>query len=144
MFQDSVTSTTRLSPSTVPPSTEDTPGAMALAWLSQNFIEQLVVEALAERFGMSVSSLYRHFAAVLGMTPIQYQRRLRLLEARRLMFVERLDLASARSRVGYRCPRHFVRDYRRLYGVTPERDANSMRGTTRFAYCVCPRTAGHR
>ena len=105
-------------------------GVRALAWLSRNFTSQLDVEALAERFGMSVASLYRRFAAAVGMTPIQYQRRLRLIEARRLMFVERLDLASARSRVGYRCPQHFVRDYRGLYGVTPARDVNAMRGTT--------------
>ncbi|PZU23958.1 MAG: AraC family transcriptional regulator [Shinella sp.] len=96
--------------------------AKAVAWLKDNFAEPLRIEDLAERVNMSVSSFHHHFKEVTAMTPVQYQKRLRLHEARRLMMVERLDVASAGFSVGYRSPSQFTREYGRLYGLSPARD----------------------
>ncbi len=76
---------------------------------------------------MSVSSLHHHFSAVTAMTPMQYQKRLRLHEARRLMLVERLDVGSAGYHVGYQSPSQFSREYSRLYGLSPLRDVERVR-----------------
>jgi AraC-like DNA-binding protein len=76
---------------------------------------------------MSVSSLHHHFSAVTAMTPMQYQKRLRLHEARRLMLIERLDVGSAGYRVGYQSPSQFSREYSRLYGMPPLRDVDRAR-----------------
>lgn len=96
--------------------------ARAVAWLRENYDQPLRIEDLAERVNMSVSSFHHHFKAVTAMTPVQYQKRLRLHEARRLMLVERLDAGSAGFRVGYRSPSQFSREYGRLYGLSPARD----------------------
>lgn len=96
--------------------------ARAVAWLRKNFEKPLRIEDLAEHVGMSVSSFHHHFKAVTAMSPMQYQKRLRLHEARRLMLVERLDAGSAGFRVGYRSPSQFSREYGRLYGLSPARD----------------------
>jgi AraC-like DNA-binding protein len=101
--------------------------AKAIAWLRQNYRHQLRIEELAGHVGMSVSSLHHHFSAVTAMTPMQYQKRLRLHEARRLMLVERLDVGSAGYRVGYQSPSQFSREYSRLYGLSPLRDVESVR-----------------
>jgi AraC-like DNA-binding protein len=103
----------------------DSPGnkvAKAIAWLRGNFTGQLRMAELAAHVGMSTSSLHHHFRAVAAMTPLQYQKQLRLHEARRLMLVERLDVGAAGFRVGYQSPSQFSREYRRLYGVSPLRD----------------------
>ncbi len=71
---------------------------------------------------MSPSSLHHHFSAVTAMTPLEYQKRLRLQEARRLMWVDRLDVGSAGYRVGYHSPSQFSREYSRMFGVPPSRD----------------------
>jgi AraC-like DNA-binding protein len=102
--------------------------AKAIAWLRQNYTHQLRIEELAGQVGMSVSSLHHHFSAVAAMTPMQYQKRLRLHEARRLMLVERLDVGSAGYRVGYQSPSQLSREYSRLYGLSPLRDVESVRG----------------
>jgi AraC-like DNA-binding protein len=96
--------------------------ARAIAWLKQNFMHPLRIEELAERSGMSVSSLHHHFKAVTAMTPMQYQKQLRLHEARRLMLFERLDVGTAGYTVGYQSPSQFSREYSRLYGTSPLRD----------------------
>lgn len=96
--------------------------ARAIAWLRQNFALPLRVEQLAEHVNMSPSSFHHHFKAITAMTPIQYQKQLRLGEARRLMLVERLDAATAGHRVGYQSPSQFSREYSRLYGRPPVRD----------------------
>lgn len=96
--------------------------ARAVAWLRENYAQPLRIEELAERVSMSVSSFHHHFKEVTAMTPVQYQKRLRLHEARRLMLVERLDVGSAGFRVGYRSPSQFTREYGRLYGLSPARD----------------------
>jgi AraC-like DNA-binding protein len=99
----------------------------AVAWLRDHFAEALRIEALADHVGMSESSLHHHFKAVTGMTPMQYQKQLRLYEARRLMLVEGLDVGAAGFNVGYQSPSQFSREYRRLYGLPPARDIEVLR-----------------
>jgi len=99
----------------------------AVAWIRDNFDQPLRIEDLAERLNMSVSSLHHHFKAVTAMTPLQYQKQLRLHEARRLILVDRLDVGMAGHRVGYLSPSQFSREYSRLYGSPPLRDVESMR-----------------
>ncbi len=101
--------------------------AKAIAWLRQNYRHRLRIEELARHVGMSVSSLHHHFSVVTAMTPMQYQKRLRLHEARKLMLVERLDVGSAGYHVGYQSPSQFSREYSRLYGLSPLRDVESVR-----------------
>jgi len=99
----------------------------AVAWLRQHFDQPLRIELLAEHVGMSESSLHHHFKAVTNMTPMQYQKQLRLYEARRLMLVEGLDVGAAGFSVGYQSPSQFSREYRRLYGLPPARDVEALR-----------------
>jgi len=101
--------------------------ARAIAWLKQNFVHPLRIEDLAESVGMSASSLHHHFKTVTAMTPMQYQKQLRLHEARRLMLIERLDVGSAGYTVGYQSPSQFSREYSRLYGLSPLRDVGRPR-----------------
>ncbi|TQX91883.1 MULTISPECIES: AraC family transcriptional regulator [Rhizobium] len=102
--------------------------ARAVAWLRENFARPLRIEELAEHVNMSVSSFHHHFKAITAMTPVQYQKQLRLHEARRLMLIERLDVGTAGHRVGYQSPSQFSREYSRLYGLSPLRDVEGMRG----------------
>jgi AraC-like DNA-binding protein len=99
--------------------------AQAIAWLRDNFTRPLRIEDLAERVGMSVSSLHHHFKAVTAITPMQYQKQLRLHEARRLMLMERMDVGTAGYSVGYQSPSQFSREYSRLYGLSPLRDVGA-------------------
>jgi AraC-like DNA-binding protein len=101
--------------------------ARAVGWIRVNFAEPLRIEDLADLVNMSVSSLHHHFKAVTAMTPMQYQKQLRLQEARRLMLVDRLDVGTAGHRVGYQSPSQFSREYSRLYGMSPLRDVEGMR-----------------
>jgi transcriptional regulator GlxA family with amidase domain len=101
--------------------------AKAVSWLRRNYAEPLRIEALAERVGMSESSLHHHFKTVTNMTPMQYQKQLRLYEARRLMLAEGLDVGAAGFQVGYQSPSQFSREYRRLYGLSPARDIEGLR-----------------
>ncbi|MGC4116815.1 MAG: AraC family transcriptional regulator [Myxococcales bacterium] len=96
-------------------------------WMKAHFAEPLHVEALAKRAGMSSSALHRHFKAVTSMSPLQYQKRLRLQEARRLMLGESLDAAEAGFKVGYDSPSQFSREYRRLFGAPPRKDVDAIR-----------------
>jgi AraC-like DNA-binding protein len=86
------------------------------------------VEDLARRVGMSVSSLHHHFKLVTSMSPLQYQKQLRLSEARRLLLVEHVDIASASFRVGYQSPSQFTREYARTFGRPPARDRDAEQG----------------
>ena len=104
--------------------------AKAVAWLRDNFTQPLRIEDLAERVGMSVSSFHHHFKAVTAMTPMQYQKRFRLNEARRLMLVENLDVGSAGYRVGYESASQFNREYSRNYGMPPLKDVGRIRELT--------------
>jgi AraC-like DNA-binding protein len=101
--------------------------ARAVGWIRVNFAEPLRIEDLADLVNMSVSSLHHNFKAVTAMTPMQYQKQLRLQEARRLMLVDRLDVGTAGHRVGYQSPSQFSREYSRLYGMSPLRDVEGMR-----------------
>jgi AraC-like DNA-binding protein len=105
-----------------------TPGiARAVKRLRQDFDQPLRMEYLAQELGMSVSGLHHHFKAVTALSPLQFQKRLRLQEARRLMLGEDLDAASAAYRVGYRDASHFNREYKSLFGVPPMRDVQRLR-----------------
>lgn len=101
--------------------------ARAIAWLRAHFASPLRIEELAEHAGMSVSSFHHHFKSITAMTPVQYQKQLRLHEARRLMMAEGLDVGNAGHRVGYQSPSQFSREYSRLYGVSPARDMDAVR-----------------
>lgn len=110
--------------------TANSPGnriAKAVAWLRENYNRPLRIEELAEHAGMSVSSLHHHFKAVAAMTPMQYQKQLRLNEARRLMLVENMDAGTAGHTVGYQSPSQFGLEYTRLYGQPPLRDIAGLR-----------------
>ncbi len=101
--------------------------ARALGRLRQDFDQPLRIEQIARELGMSVSGLHHHFKAVTAMSPLQFQKRLRLQEARRLMLGEDLDAASAAYRVGYHDASHFNREYKSLFGVPPMRDVQRLR-----------------
>ena len=102
--------------------------ARAVEQLHQNFDQPLRIENLARELGMSVSGLHHHFKAVTAMSPLRFQKQLRLQEARRLMLSENLDAASAAYRVGYRDASHFNREYKSLFGVPPMRDVQRLHG----------------
>src|SRR5260370_4425737 len=101
--------------------------ARAVKRLRQDFDQPLRIENIAQELGMSVSGFHHHFKAVTAMSPLQFQKRLRLQEARRLMLGEDLDAASAAYRVGYRDASHFNREYKSLFGVPPMRDVQRLR-----------------
>ncbi|HVI53348.1 MAG TPA: AraC family transcriptional regulator [Candidatus Sulfotelmatobacter sp.] len=99
----------------------------AIDWLRENFTSPLRIDDLARRVNMSSSSLHHHFKAITAMSPLQYQKQLRLQEARRLMLVHQLDAASASHQVGYESPSQFSREYSRLYGAPPRQDVMRLR-----------------
>jgi AraC-like DNA-binding protein len=104
--------------------------ARAVALLRQDFDQPLHIEDLAHELGMSVSGFHHHFKTVTAMSPMQFQKRLRLQQARRLMLSEDLDATSAAYRVGYQDASHFNREYKSLFGVPPMRDVQRLRGET--------------
>ena len=101
--------------------------AKAVAWLKQNFVEALHGDDLADRAHMSPSTFRQHFRALTGLSPLQYQKQLRLQEARQLMLNQNLDAGSAAGRVGYESASQFSREYNRLFGAPPQRDIKRMR-----------------
>jgi AraC-like DNA-binding protein len=101
--------------------------AGAIRWLREHFAGPLRVEDLARRVRMSPSAFHAHFKAVTALSPLQYQKRLRLQEARRLLLGQGFDAASAAFRVGYESASQFNREYRRLFGVPPGRDAAAFK-----------------
>lgn len=105
--------------------------AEAVERLRRNFNQPLRIEDLARELGMSVSGFHHHFKAVTAMSPLQFQKQLRLQEARRLLLGENLDAASAGFRVGYEDASQFSREYRRLFGQPPMRDVERLRETAR-------------
>jgi AraC-like DNA-binding protein len=100
----------------------------AIAWLREHYAEAIRIEDLAERAAMGVSTLHHHFNAITHMSPLQYQKHIRLHEARRLLLTEGLDATSAAYRVGYESVTQFSREYRRLLGNPPIRDISLLRG----------------
>jgi AraC-like DNA-binding protein len=101
--------------------------AKAIQLLRQHFDQPLRVEDIARDVHMSVSSLHHHFKAVTAMSPLQYQKQLRLQEARRLMMLDIVDAATAAHRVGYESASQFSREYSRLNGAPPQRDTRRWR-----------------
>ncbi len=103
--------------------------ARAVQRLRQDFDQPLHIEQIARELGMSVSAFHHHFKAVTAMSPLQFQKQLRLQEARRLMLGENLDATSAAYRVGYNDASHFNREYKSVFGVPPMRDVQRLRET---------------
>ena len=101
--------------------------AQAIEWLKRHYTLPLRIEDLAAHVHMSPSTFHQHFRALTAMSPLQYQKWLRLNEARRLMLTERLDAATAAFEVGYESPSQFSREYRRVFGAPPLRDITSLR-----------------
>lgn len=101
----------------------------AIHWIREHYTEPFRVEPLAAMSDMSVAAFYRHFKSVTAMTPIQYQKQLRLLRARWLLLFEPRDAATIAFTVGYESASQFSREYARLFGMPPARDAARFRST---------------
>lgn len=110
--------------------------ARAINWLKTHFHEPFSGPALARHAGMSVSSLHEHFRTATAMSPLQYQKQLRLQEARRLMLAEGMNAADAGFRVGYDSPSQFSREYRRLFGAPPQGDVRRLAAEPGLALAV--------
>ena len=107
------------------------PIARAIERLRKSFDQPLHIDDVAQEVGMSVSGFHHHFKAVTAMTPLQFQKQLRLQEARRLMLGEDIDATSAAFSVGYSDSSHFNREYKRLFGLPPMRDVERLREAAR-------------
>ena len=103
--------------------------AQAIAWLKSHYTQPLRIDDLAARVHMSTSAFHHHFRRLTAMSPLQYQKWLRLNEARRLMLTEHLNAATAAFQVGYESPSQFSREYGRMFGAPPLRDITSLRQT---------------
>ncbi|HET9306131.1 MAG TPA: AraC family transcriptional regulator [Candidatus Sulfotelmatobacter sp.] len=103
--------------------------AKAVSWLRENFEKTLSVDELASMAGMSRSTLHHHFRGLTAMSPLQFQKQLRLHTARQKMLTEELDAASAAFAVGYESPSQFNREYKRFFGKPPMRDVPSLRAS---------------
>ncbi|GAB5518824.1 MAG: AraC family transcriptional regulator [Rhodothermales bacterium] len=103
--------------------------AQAVSRLRDDFDQTIRMEQLAGELGMSLSSFHHQFKAITGMSPISFQKQVRLQEARRLLLAEDLDAATAGRRVGYDNASHFNREYKRLFGKPPMQDAKDQRAT---------------
>ena len=101
----------------------------AVEWLKDNYVDSFTVGELAARCNMSVSAFHHHFRKVTTMTPLRFQKNLRLTEARRLMLMENFDAAGAAFEVGYESPSQFSREYSRLFGLPPLRDIKNLQST---------------
>ncbi len=101
--------------------------ARAIDWLKGNFSQPLRIDDLAAQVRMSISTFHHHFRSMTALSPLQFQKQLRLQEARRLMLAERLDAATAAFQVGYESPSQFSREYNRLFGAPPLRDIANLR-----------------
>lgn len=99
----------------------------AIRWIREHYAETLRIENLAESVAMSPTSFHRHFRAVAAMSPLQYQKHIRLQEARSRLMIKGDDVASIGFSVGYDSPSQFSREYARLFGAPPGRDAAGLR-----------------
>jgi len=101
--------------------------AQAVTWMRAHFAQPVTVDDMAESAGMSASSFHHHFKAVTSMSPLQYQKVLRLHEARRLMLFQHMEVSEACHRVGYLSPSQFTREYGRFFGSAPTKDVAKLR-----------------
>ncbi|VVQ01152.1 HTH-type transcriptional activator RhaS [Pseudomonas fluorescens] len=104
---------------------------LAVQWIRQDFAQPMGVERMAERASMSVSAFHRHFKAVTNLSPLQYQKRVRLLQARTLMVANAKSVMAAAFEVGYESATQFSRDYAKVFGLPPSQDANRIHGQAR-------------
>ncbi len=115
----------------------------AIEWLNRNYDKSLRIEDLAREVNLSVSTLHHRFKEVTALSPLQYQKQLRLQEARRLLLSEGLEVAVAGHRVGYESPSQFSREYSRLFGAPPLRDLASCAGRWTARPCRPEPIQGH-
>ena len=101
--------------------------ARAIGWLKSNYAQAISMDDLALQANMSTSTFHHHFRSLTALSPLQYQKQLRLQEARRLMLAERMDAANAAFQVGYESPSQFNREYNRMFGAPPLRDVTNLR-----------------
>lgn len=99
----------------------------AVKQIREHIDQPLKIEEIAREFGMSVSGFHAHFKSVTAMSPLQFQKQMRLQEARRLMLAENMDVAGAGFQVGYEDPSYFGREYKKLFGTPPHRDIAKLR-----------------
>jgi AraC-like DNA-binding protein len=102
----------------------------AIAWIRDNYAEPMRIDDLARLCGLSASAFHRHFRVVTAMSPLQFQKRIRLQHARSLLIAQSADIAGTGHLVGYDSPSQFSREYRRLFGAPPGRDAERLRADT--------------
>jgi AraC-like DNA-binding protein len=112
--------------------------AQAIEWLKSHYTQRLRIDDLAARVHMSTSAFHQHFRMLTAMSPLQYQKWLRLNEARRLMLTENFNAATAAFEVGYESPSQFSREYRRFFDEPPLRDITSLRQTADSARSMAP------
>jgi len=105
--------------------------SLAIQWIRRDFAEPIRVDDLAQKAAMSVSAFHRHFKAVTNLSPLQYQKRVRLLQARTLLVANARSVTRAAFEVGYESPTQFSRDYARVFGLPPARDAARILASTR-------------
>lgn len=104
----------------------------AIVWLRTHYMQACRIDEVADIAGMSRSSFHAHFKSVTSMSPLEFRTQLRMQEARRLMVAEGMDAASAGFQVGYESPSQFSRDYARIFGTPPARDASRLRETANY------------
>jgi AraC-like DNA-binding protein len=104
----------------------------AIGWIKRNYRESFSIDAVAAEARMSPSTFHAHFKSVTSMSPLQYQKQLRLQEARRLILSQSLDAATAGHSVGYESPSQFSREYKRAFGAPPARDIARLRDSPRW------------
>jgi AraC-like DNA-binding protein len=101
--------------------------AQVIQHIKTDFTKPLRIEALADRANMSPSSFHHHFKQVTSMSPLNYQKQLRLVEARRLMLIEKSTAVNSAALVGYESPSQFSREYARMFGAPPIQDISGLR-----------------
>ncbi|WP_269434423.1 AraC family transcriptional regulator [Vineibacter terrae] len=106
----------------------------AIGWIKRNFARPFSIDVVAAEACMSPSALHQHFKSITAMSPLQYQKQLRLQDARRLILSEAADAATAGRAVGYDSPSQFSREYGRLFGAPPRRDIARLKATPDLAF----------
>lgn len=101
----------------------------AVSWMKENYAKAFKVEDIADMVHMSISAFHRQFKTVTGMSPLQFQKQIRLFEAQRLMINSQTNVSSAAYAVGYESPTQFIREYRRQFGLSPLKDIRQRQAT---------------